>query len=169
MILLTILETIVILSFLFITYNVWDNLEINKASQIAYQYSNSKRLEFNIKNNITSLQVEEDKEAIKNNNIEINVNNKNEINRNYNLYIKIDNDSTVTKKYLKISLNNEIKNLTILENFQDSKNTYYLIKEDEINKKSVNDYIINLWLDYNNTPINEQNKTLIYDFLIEEI
>lgn len=163
-------EIVVLITFLFVSYNVWDNFNFEEQARIAYAYSNFQtNLILKMEKNIDSLVIMSDDVASKYNNITFNVLNINNVSKSYNLYIKYDIiNSDLNKDYLKISYNNKISNLADLDSFVKGNYIYYKINKSTIDKKSNNKYDFNLYLS-TETPSSEFNRHASLDFYVEEI
>lgn len=168
-ILLTSLETILLIMLLFVTSMIWNDLDIDSAAKIAYISENNKHLNLDVENNLSSLNSLEDNIALNDNNlIKINIKNDSNVKKHFNLYLKISDDTNLFTNYLKFAINNEINYLNKMYYYKLDNNIYFLIKTDEIDSKEDIVYIMHLWLS-SITPRTEQIKKLNIEYFLEEV
>ena len=162
----TVFEIIVLILTLFITYNIWDNFELEKDAKIAYSYTDKKSLKLNIENNLKPLTTIEDENYEQENNyLKLNISNDDTKTKTYKLYLKVDETSTLNINYLKLLYKNNIQTITDLK--QNKKN-YYILDASKIKSSMETNEKLYMWLDIR-TPNEEQGKTVNFEILIEEV
>lgn len=165
-----IFEIVVLISTVVGTYFLWNTFDYDRVAKMAYEYSKyNNELLISVNSDDNLLVPYENSKVYTNNTIYVSVKNINTINKTYELFLRFDNEkSTLSKNYLLLDINNQVYHLSDLESFNKGIYTYYKITEDTINKKSVEEYEFNLFLE-ENTPTSEFDKILNLNFDVEEI
>ena len=163
----TIFETILLTALIFSTYFIWNTFE---EKTIFFAYNNQKNtVTLQIENKIELLTRNKDTKAInENNKIIMYINNNGKIKKQYYTYLKVNEETNLDTKYLKISLNEEIKYLYTLENFTKNNERYYIISKGIINDNEKITQDIYLWLS-EETPQIEENKIYNFEINVEEM
>lgn len=163
-----IFEIVFLISLIFITREIWNNLD-TRAAKVAYAYTSYESdLIINVNNNLSPLVPVDDNNVNEEETINIEINNINKTNKEYNLYFVIKENTTLNKDYLKIKIKNEVNYLKELKTKNENGSTYYKIFTGKINQQSKNLITLNLYLS-SETPNNEQGKNVSFNFIIEEI
>jgi len=163
-------EVIVLTTILLLTYFVWNTFEIDKNAQIAYYYTNpSKYLSLKVESNIKLLSPQKNDEAINDNNkIELKINNISLIPKKYYIFMTIQNTHDLDINYLNLNINNQTYKTSDLKQFIKKENTYYLLLEEIIKPENTDTHNLYFWLS-EETPDEEQNKELRFEFNIKEV
>lgn len=114
-----ILEIIFLILIIIVTNIIWKNLSINNYKTTAYTSSN---LILDIKNI--------------NNQIYLTIDNTKKQDKSYTLYLKVLNNTTD----FKININNNIENISNLENYKEGNEIYYKIDSSNIESNNKKDY-----------------------------
>lgn len=114
-----ILEIIFLILIIIVTNIIWNNLSINNYKTTAYTSSN---LILDIKNI--------------NNQIYLTIDNTKKQDKSYTLYLKVLNNTTD----FKININNNIENISNLENYKEGNEIYYKIDSSNIESNNKKDY-----------------------------
>jgi len=160
----TILEIVLVISFVIISIPIWNSFNLEKYASIAMYYDNIKYnyLEVSDYSDYVLYQVNDNeaKEVIKP--ITLSIKNDSNIQETYALWIVVSKTSTLEVSAVKISVENNVKLLSDLENYEDEDNYYFLLTEGNmVSKELAKD--IQLWIDINYNDI-ITDKYLSFDF-----
>lgn len=160
-----ILEVVMMIFVILVSYPLWENLNIDETIATASFYNKAKFSYMKIENqNQGSMFPIETEEVLKTENrTKIKIINETKTNEEYNLLIKLNKNSTLDYHYLNIALNNEVTPLEEKYYYEDADNIYFSLIIDTINAEE-KEYDFLIWLDYNKTKNDMQGKILNYKF-----
>ena len=157
-------DIIINILFILVSIPLWLSFDIS-ALETAKMYDNYNYVEYEFLNAPTySLNPVSDEYAIRNiETQDLIVYNNSNTNENYALVLKINKNSTANIDKLKINVNYQISYLKDYSSYEDDKNTYYVIAQDNIVANSQK-YVLSMWND--ETADVNNNDTLNYEFMI---